>query len=363
LTFESDPYDQREKTINIEISKDDLETTWLVGLKSKIGLFLYKIGVVGLYFRTEQAIHVLRGDNSVPGNQKQEEKFDLIHFTLPQIMDNWKDSENHVVTVHDITHISHEQFHLSDNIRQAQKGFDLIKDIAPRVVSVSKSTFDQLVELKIVKKEKLKLLYEAIDHSKFHIIYDEQVISNRLRKYQLENTQYLLCLATSEPRKNLRNTAKAFLELIKIEGNEQLKLVIGGKPGWKSEPLPQHENILYTGYVEDRDLCTLYNGALAFCFISHHEGFGLPPLEAMRCKTIAVYGDNSAMRELIGEYGIPADPNSIKDMCEKMQSVVANIDLREKMEIQAYLYSLQFSIPTLGEQSQRFYNDILTEEK
>ncbi len=359
ISIEEKCISQNKKVINIGWPDECSKSSWPRVIKSKIGLFLFKIGLVELYYKLLKSFHGISNYDSEENVKKPEESFDLIHFTLPQIMDIWAESDKHVVTIHDITHISHSEFHLSDNVRQAQKGFDIIERIRPYIISVSKSTQDQLVENNITEKDKLKLLYEAIDHNKFYAIYDERIISKTLDKYGLKNTKYLFCLATSEPRKNLKNTAKAFLELIKLKGNEHLKLVVGGKPGWKSETLPEHESIIYTGYIEDEDLCALYNGALGFCFISHHEGFGLPPLEAMRCKTVPVYGDNSAMRELIGEYGIPANPNSIEDMCEKMHFIVSNEQTIKKMELEAYLYSLQFSIPGLAEQSEHFYQEVL----
>jgi glycosyltransferase involved in cell wall biosynthesis len=42
------------------------------------------------------------------------------------------------------------------------------------------------------------------------------------------------------------------------------------------------DSVLLTGYVPESDLPALYSGSLCFVYPSYFEGFGLPPLEAMK---------------------------------------------------------------------------------
>ena len=56
-----------------------------------------------------------------------------------------------------------------------------------------------------------------------------------------------------------------------------------GKKGWKyndifNNDVLNNKRILFTGFVEDEDLPILLSEALALCFISFYEGFGLPLL-------------------------------------------------------------------------------------
>ncbi|EHJ8492936.1 glycosyltransferase, partial [Salmonella enterica] len=41
--------------------------------------------------------------------------------------------------------------------------------------------------------------------------------------------------------------------------------------------------LIFTGFLANDDLIALYTLCKLFVFPSLHEGFGLPPLEAMRC--------------------------------------------------------------------------------
>ena len=50
------------------------------------------------------------------------------------------------------------------------------------------------------------------------------------------------------------------------------------------------DELVLTDFMPDDDLVALYNMANLFVFPSKHEGFGLPPLEAMACGTpVAAY--------------------------------------------------------------------------
>ena len=64
----------------------------------------------------------------------------------------------------------------------------------------------------------------------------------------------------------------------------------------------------YPGYISNKDLAYLYNGAFAFLYTSLRESFGIPMLEAMACGTPVIAGNTSAMPEITGEGGLLADP-------------------------------------------------------
>jgi glycosyltransferase involved in cell wall biosynthesis len=58
------------------------------------------------------------------------------------------------------------------------------------------------------------------------------------------------------------------------------------------------------GLVDDATLAALYRDALALCFPSRAEGFGLPVLEAMAAGCPVVASDLPVLREIVGDDGI-----------------------------------------------------------
>jgi glycosyltransferase involved in cell wall biosynthesis len=74
--------------------------------------------------------------------------------------------------------------------------------------------------------------------------------------------------------------------------------------------------------VDEADKPLLYRGAEVFAFPSRHEGFGLPPLEAMACGTPVVVGDSGSLPEIIGPAGFAIDPNDPRGMAGAIIALV-----------------------------------------
>ena len=97
---------------------------------------------------------------------------------------------------------------------------------------------------------------------------------------------YLLTVSTLEPRKNLARVIEAYVR-IRPSLPKPWPLRIVGPAGWQGhggDGLPQHlpEGVELVGRVDDHELSVLYANARAFVYVPLLEGFGLPPLEAMR---------------------------------------------------------------------------------
>jgi len=131
-----------------------------------------------------------------------------------------------------------------------------------------------------------------------------------------ENCQYFLSVSTLEPRKNFPLLLRAFDKLISTATDGKPKLVLTGRIGWDEKTQSEirrlldemHEHVIYTGYISDSELASLYSGALAFLMPSVYEGFGLPLLEAMACGTPVISSNTSSMPEVVGDAGILVSP-------------------------------------------------------
>jgi glycosyltransferase involved in cell wall biosynthesis len=166
-------------------------------------------------------------------------------------------------------------------------------------------------------------------------------------KLALPDTPFFLVLNTLEPRKNLKGTIEGFLRCL-ADCDADLHLVVAGAVGWKPESLPaddhrKHPNIHFVGFVDDPDLPVLYTRALALCYLSFYEGFGLPPLEAMSCGAPVIGGDNSSLPEVIGDGGLLVNAQSHEAIAEAMTRVAHDEALRtvlsEKARKQAHRFS------------------------
>ena len=91
------------------------------------------------------------------------------------------------------------------------------------------------------------------------------------------------------------------------------------------------EDLRFTGYVPDDDLIKLYNSCALFVFPSLHEGFGLPPLEAMACGAPVIASNSTSVAEVVGLEDALFDPVSIDGIADKIRVAVTNDQFRSRL--------------------------------
>jgi glycosyltransferase involved in cell wall biosynthesis len=166
-----------------------------------------------------------------------------------------------------------------------------------------------------------------------------------------DGAQYFLSLCTLEPRKNLPHLVRCFARLLAETGARDLYLVLAGKEGWKYGPVLEgieaddqlRHRTLLPGYIEDEWLPPLHSGAQAFLYPSLYEGFGLPPLEAMKCGAPVITSNTSSLPEVVGDAGIMVDPRDADALCQAMLRVYRSTSLRQEMSAKSLKRAAQFS--------------------
>ena len=94
-------------------------------------------------------------------------------------------------------------------------------------------------------------------------------------------------LRTPDPRKRVAGLARAARTMPLV--------LVGPNRRWAAE-LP---DVILTGAVTDDQLAAIYTGAHALVLPSDEEGFGLPPVEALACRTPVAACDVPAVREVL----------------------------------------------------------------
>ena len=116
--------------------------------------------------------------------------------------------------------------------------------------------------------------------------------------------------------------------------------------------------MIATGFVNDQDLAPLYSGAIAFVYPTLYEGFGLPPLEAMRCGTAVISSNVSSIPEVVGDAGILVDPNNMSELADAMETITSDDRLREDLRRQGLARSQLFSWQRCCEDTVNVYRTI-----
>jgi glycosyltransferase involved in cell wall biosynthesis len=208
--------------------------------------------------------------------------------------------------------------------------------MASKVITISQHSRNDIINYLRVPPDKIEIVYPGYDNSLFNANAKTSEISKVKNKYNI-NGNYILNVGTLEPKKNIVRLIKAFSYLHgKYKVNHSL--VIAGKKTWhdnmifnEAEKSPVSDKIIFTDYVPDKELPALIHGADAFIFPSLHEGFGIPPIEAMACGTPVIASNVTALPEAVGKAGLLIDPYDITDIAEAMYRVITSQSLRKGM--------------------------------
>lgn len=204
---------------------------------------------------------------------------------------------------------------------------------AKRIITISHAARRDIVRLLHVSPDKIDVIPLAVSHD---VTPAKQSDIERARSNLQIPFDYLLYLGSNKPHKNLVRLVNAF-----SRARTNIVLVIAGH--WDVE-FPQAKNlvkrlgledkVLFRNDFAERELTGLLSGARAFVFPSYHEGFGLPPLEAMACGTPVACAGVSALPEVVGEAALLFDPFDELAITEAVRRLVDDdtlrVELREK---------------------------------
>ncbi len=239
-----------------------------------------------------------------------------------------------VTTVHDL--IPFKYPHTTETgVRVAhKKRLAWVSKESSLILSVSRSTKVDLVEILKIPEDKIVVTPEGVEN--FYKPQPPNLVETVKNKFHIEG-DFIFSLSTLEPRKNQQRLIEAF-KIVK-EQIPGLSLVIGGRTGW-GEALRPVEGVILPGYIPDADLPALYSGCLAYALPSLYEGFSLSHLQAMACGGAVVGSNISSMPEVIGNAGVLVDPISVREIADGIiKAIKTRAALGEKGKKRAKLFT------------------------
>ena len=234
------------------------------------------------------------------------------------------------------------------------------------ITCISQSTKDDLCNyLPDLDPDKVFVTHLAASDF-FYPCREIDTLSRIREKYGIPDGPYILSLCTLEPRKNISQVIRSFVQLVAQERLNDLSLVLVGTKGWDFDGIFNEidkggigDRIIVTGYVPDADLAPLYSGAMMFAYVSHYEGFGLPPLEAMQCGVPVVTSNTSSLPEVVGTAGIMVAPDDTDTLCHEMLRLYRSEQVRQEMSHDSLLQARKFSWERCAEETIAVYRTAL----
>ncbi len=143
-----------------------------------------------------------------------------------------------------------------------------------------------------------------------------------------EPLEYLLIVATIEPRKNHLTLLSAW-EKLRVEGFPTLKLLVVGETGWRNKsivrkfrPWMERGDVFLVADVPSADLRLLYKHARATVCPSFGEGFDFSGVESMKSGGAVVASDIAVHREIYADAAEYCNPYSSVDIARAIQDVI-----------------------------------------
>ena len=273
-----------------------------------------------------------------------------------------------VVSIHDLSfeHLP-ETFHRRSRIQLRLTVRSSAKRAA-KILTLSEHTRRDVIETYGIEPSRITAIPLAAP-GHFYPVEDNRELQRVRHNYGIDG-KYILSVGSIQPRKNLARLVQAYTRvrasLRDTHSETELpKLVLVGKRGWLyDETLRALEenrvadSVILTGYVPESDLPALYSGAICFVYPSYFEGFGLPPLEAMKCGAPVIVGNQTSLPEVVGDAGLTVDPFDVHAIAEAIEKLINDSVLRQELSVKGRSRAETFNWRKTAQQTLEIYQQV-----
>ncbi|MBT4384944.1 glycosyltransferase family 4 protein [Candidatus Peregrinibacteria bacterium] len=291
-------------------------------------------------------------------------KLDLMHFTHFNAPIFYRRPS--VVTIHDLTLSFYQGKKMNSWFHR--KAYNLVLRAAVKnakeIIAVSQNTKQDLIDITHTSPSKIEVVYEGVGDT-FGPREDKEALIELVKKYGI-NHSFMLYTGVWRSHKNLVNLIRAFALLKEDEGIESQLVITGEEDPYYPEVRRTvkekglEHDVIFTGLVDEDELVGLYQAAKLYVFPSLYEGFGLPPLEAMRCGTPVAASKSSCIPEICGEdNAMFFDPYDPEDMANSMRRVWLDEAMQKDLRERGLTHSRKFSWEKMADKTLAIYKKVL----
>ena len=246
-----------------------------------------------------------------------------------------------VVSIHDLIFLRYPELYPFFDRKMYYQKVKMACITADCIIAISHQTKADLIEFFALPESKIKVVYQSCDP-----IFQVQPSSEQLtavgKKYKLPQ-QFILSVGTIEERKNLLTLVKA------LQQCKELELVVVGR---KRAYYRQVANFILENNMQARihfledvansELPALYCLAKLFVYPSLFEGFGIPILESLFCKTPVIAANSSSLPEVGGAHTVYFEPSNADQLAAEINRIFYSDTLRKDMAEQGYNHAQKF---------------------
>ena len=212
---------------------------------------------------------------------------------------------------------------------------------ADAIIAVSRFTQRALIEKLGLPAERVHLIENAVDTTKFSPGIDDTAFRQRWR---VVGNRLVVGVGRLVPRKGFDKTILGWQNVVAQHPTAHLMIVGDGPQRAELQQLIEsagmQNHITLTGPLSDTDLLATYRSADLFIMPNRTmpdgdtEGFGLVFLEANACGRAVIGGRAGGAVEAVrdGETGLLVDGNSVQEIATAISRLLADDGLLERLE-------------------------------
>jgi glycosyltransferase involved in cell wall biosynthesis len=195
------------------------------------------------------------------------------------------------------------------------------------IIAPSYFTKKQIIETFKIPSEKIEVIHEGVDTSKF------DPNNKPIFRDKFKSQYVILFVGALVKTKNVDKLIRVFNY---VQKRIDASLVIVGEGPEKSnlmkiaKELNLKNKVFFEGFVKDEDLPYYYSSCDIFASCSIIEGFGLIFLEAMASGKPVVAFNIASIPEVVGNGGIIIKNFDLKEMAEKIIELLSNKEVYEE---------------------------------
>ncbi len=263
--------------------------------------------------------------------------YDVLHFPYDSAV-AWKRGK-FVSTIHDVKPLLFPELRTSANVNRGIEQW-LVGNRWQKidhVMTISEHSRQDLLRHAPLRSDQVTVTPLGLDAERF-----------RPAPRHVVGRPYVLCVAGSDPTKNVGCLVEAFAKLSKpLRG--QFDLLLAGDVCKREDIRAAVDRFglgsqaKLVGRISDDQLIAYYQQATVFVFPSLYEGFGLPVLEAMGCGCPVICSDRSSLPEIVGDAALLIDPNDSGQLASMLTRVLESPALQGELRTRGLGRAGQFS--------------------
>ncbi|GAC1474684.1 MAG: glycosyltransferase family 1 protein [Chloroflexota bacterium] len=272
-----------------------------------------------------------------------------------------------IVTIHDLIPLVLPGYHRGRASALYARLMQHAVSRAEQIVTVSEYSAEDIVRVLGVRRDRVRVTYEAADRRFDPIVIPGEL--ERLRERYAIPERYVLYIGGAEKRKNIETLVRAWATVAGSFTGEDMRLVIVARfppPDALYPDIPRlvrdlevSTSVRLLSGVNECDKPAMYRHALALCFPSSYEGFGLTPLEAMASGTPVIVSRATSLPEVVGDAGILIEPTDIGAWAEAIMTVIDSESVRRGMTRTGLARAALFSWSDTARQTADVYRQVL----